>query len=201
MNKKFAALIFAGIAALTACGGGYGGGGSSTYNPPPSNGGGGTPPPGGLGADTIGIALPNGMGTVNTQFGMVGGYTQSTYSQTLAFPPGTKVTIKNLASSDVHTLNVLSMSSFPANPALSSAASGGSTLAMGWASGAIQPGSSVTVTLSNPGTYFIGCAFHYITNGMRDVLQVSNSAQPGPQATPPASGSGGAPGGCAGVYC
>ncbi len=152
-----------------------------------------------MGTDAIGEALPTGMGTVSTSFGTIGGFTQSTYSQVLAFPPGTTITIKNLATGTPHTLNVLSTSGFPSNPTLSTTAAGGSTLAAGFASGTIAPGGSVSVTLATAGTYYIGCAFHYISNQMRDVIQVSSSATPGPQATPPASGSGG--GGCSGIYC
>ena len=203
MNRILAAFVFASIAVLTACGGGYGGGGGYTA---PGGGGGSTPPPGGVGADTIGIALPDGtMGSVNTApFGVVGGYTQTTFSQVLAFPPNSMVTLKNESSSTAHTLNVLSTTGFPANPALSTSAAGGSTLAVGFQSGSINPGSTVSVTLSNPGTYYIGCAYHYMDAlSMRDVLQVSANATPGPQATPPPSGSGspGGGGGCTGYYC
>jgi plastocyanin len=195
MKRQFAALLFACIATLTACGGGGYGGGSTT--PPSNSGSANTPPPGGVASDTIGIALPTGMGTVSTSFGAIGGYTQTAYSQVLAFPPGTTVTIKNLSSSTAHTLNVLSTTGFPTAPALSTSAAGGSALAMGFQSGSIAPGGTVSVTLANPGTYFIGCAYHYLSNGMRDILQVSSSATPGPQATPPASGSTG----CSGPYC
>jgi plastocyanin len=128
---------------------------------------------------------------------VVGGYTQQTYSQVLAFPPGTQVTIKNLAAGSPHTLNVLSMSSFPASPTISSTSSNSTTLGANYSSGAINPGASVSVTLSNPGTYYIGCAFHYFDAvSMRDVLIVSAGATPGPQATPqPNSSSTPGPGG------
>jgi plastocyanin len=122
----------------------------------------------------------------------------------LAFPPGTTVTIKNLSSTEVHTLNVLSTSAFPAKPAtISTSASGGSSLAAGFATGNIPAGGSMQVTLNTPGTYYIGCAYHYNdAASMRDVLMVSSSATPGPQATPPPSGgSGGGGGGCTGPYC
>lgn len=182
---------FAGTAmalALAACGG-YGGG--TSYSPPHNPPGGGAPAP--LTAMTIGFALPSGtIGTVNTPFGVIGGYTQSTYSQVIAFPPGTTVTLKNLSSNTTHTLNVLSTSSFPSSPDLSTSAAGGNTLAAGYRSGAIAGGGSASLKLSNPGTYFIGCAFHYMTSpSMRGVIQVSANATPGPQATPPPSGSGG----------
>jgi plastocyanin len=200
MDKRIAALFFAGLAvSIAACGGGGGG-----YSPPSNSGGGGgnsaTPPPP-VQKNTIGIALPSGMGSVTTSFGTVGGYTQQTYSQVMAFPPGTVVTIKNLGVQP-HTLNVMSTSSFPSNPALSTSAAGGSSLAMGWQSGSIPAGGTVTVTLATAGTYFIGCAFHYTQYGMRDVLMVSSSATPGPQATPqPSSGGGSGGSGCNGVYC
>ncbi|HEY9179305.1 MAG TPA: hypothetical protein VIO32_01220 [Candidatus Baltobacteraceae bacterium] len=107
------------------------------------------------------------------------------YSQTLAFAPGTTITIKNLSATNAHTLNVLSTSAFPASPALSTASSGTTSLDANYASGSIAPGGSVTVTLANAGTYYIGCAYHYMDAvSMRDVLLVSASATPGPQATP-----------------
>ena len=187
------AMSLAMTAALAACGGGGGGGVT------PSGGGrtGGsqpTPPPP-VTANTIGIALPSGpIGTVNTApYGTVGGFTQQTYSQTLAFAPGTTVTIKNLSSTTAHTLNVLSTTAFPANPTLSTSASGTSSLDANYASGSIAPGGSVTVTLA---TYYIGCAYHYMNvPSMRDVLIVSASATPGPQATPQPSSGTPAPGG------
>jgi plastocyanin len=199
MNTRIRALLFAGIAALSACGGGGGGGGN---NLPGNGNGNNAPPPSGVGANSVGLALPDGtIGTVNTPpFGVVGGYTQKTYSQVLAFAPGTTITLKNLASGTPHTLNVLSTSAFPSAPALSTAASGGTDLAAGYASGSIPPGGTVTVTLSTPGTYYLGCAYHYMDSvSMRDVLMVSSSATPGPQATPQPSGS--TPGGCTGSYC
>jgi plastocyanin len=109
----------------------------------------------------------------------------------LAFAPGTTITIKNLSSTDAHTLNVLSTSAFPAAPAMSTGSSGTTSLDASYASGSIAPGGSVTVTLSNPGTYYIGCAYHYMdATSMRDVLLVSSTATPGPQATPQPSGNG-----------
>lgn len=192
------------VASLAACGGGYSGGSGSNYSPPGS-GGGGTQPAG-VGAMTIGFALPDGtIGQVNDpRFGPVGGYTQTVYSQTIAFPPGTVVTLKNLSASTDHTLNVLSTTSFPASPALSTSASGGNTLAAGYASGVVHGGGTLSLMLANAGTYYIGCAFHYNDAvSMRDVIQVSAAATPGPQATPQAGTGGGTggTGGCTGPYC
>jgi len=203
------ATLFAFAVSLVACGGGGGGGGGIS---PPGGGGGGTPPPGVQG-NSVGEALPtSAIGVeIDPAWGTVSGFTQSSRSQVIAFAPGTQITVKNLAAAGAagaqpHTLNFISMSagppaSFPANPGLRTNASGGSTLAAGFASGPINPGSQMQVTLSTPGTFLVGCAFHYLTNGMRDVIEVSSSATPGPQATPQPSSGGGGGGGCTGVYC
>lgn len=142
--------------------------------------------------DTIGEELPaEGVGSIKSPVwkATLGGFTQAQRSQSLAFPPGTKITIHNLSSSITHTLNVVKVISgppavFPPNPKLSIPAKGDGKLEAGYASGPISPGKSVTVTLVKGGTYEIGCAFHY-GEGMRDVLVVKNGAKPGPQATPP----------------
>lgn len=194
MKRSLILAAVAAIALLPACGGGYGGG--STYTPPKSNPG--APP--GVGALTIGFALPSGaIGTIQTPFGMIGGYTQSVYSQIIAFPPGTTVTLKNLSSATTHTLNVLSMSGFPASPVLDTSASGGTNLTSSYRSGPINGGATASLTLSTAGTYYIGCAFHYLTTpSMRGIIEVSANATPGPQATP-APGGGGS-GGSSGGY-
>jgi predicted lipoprotein with Yx(FWY)xxD motif len=162
-----------------------------TPSPPPTN----TPPTSPPATPTpstqqiIGIALPTGtMGSLtDPTFGLIGGFTQATSSQVLAFASGSQVMIKNLSSGDVHTLNVLNTTGpFPANPALSPTASGGSTLATGYGSGSVGPGVLVGPVTLLTGTYWIGCAFHYLSNNMRTVLIVGGGATPGPQATPQA---------------
>ncbi|HEV2260932.1 MAG TPA: hypothetical protein VGR69_01420 [Candidatus Rubrimentiphilum sp.] len=200
MKKRNLALFFLATVAvsLAACGGGYGGG--SGYTAP---GGGTTGTPTGVGSFTIGFALPDGtIGQVNDPtFGKVGGYTQNVYSQTIAFPPGTTVTLRNLSAATDHTLNVLSTTGFPASPTLSTNASGGSTLAAGYSSGTVHGGGTLSLLLANAGTYYIGCAYHYMDAvSMRDVIQVNAAATPGPQATPQPSGAS-PPGGCTGLYC
>ena len=199
------AALFAFAVSLVACGGGGGGGGT----PPNNSGGGGSTPPPGVSGNSIGEALPtSAIGVeIDPMWGQVAGFTQSNRSQVIAFAPGTQITVKNLASGGSgapHTLNVIGMSSgppasFPANPSLSTTASGGNSLASGFASGVINPGSQMTLTLSTPGTFLVGCAFHYVTNNMRDVIEVASGATPGPQATSQPSSGGG--GGCTGVYC
>jgi plastocyanin len=200
MSKKLAALSIALAAvALAACGGRYGSDGTGNVAAD-----GATSALPGTPALQITVTLPNGktgtimeelpsegIGTVNDAYwsATLGGFTQEQYAQALGFPPGTTLTIKNISSSFHHTLNVIEKISgppanFPSNPNLSTSPHGKS-IKVGYATGSINPGSSVTVKAKAPGIYLIGCAFHY-SLGMKDVLVIANGATPGPQGTPPA---------------
>lgn len=138
----------------------------------------------------IGEELPSeGVGSMTSRQwkAQIGGFTQTQYAQTLAFPPGTKITIHNLSKTTPHTFNVVKEISgpparFPKSPSLVTTARGGDKLSKDYASGIIQPGKSKTIVLEK-GIYLIGCAFHY-SLGMRDVLVVENGAKPGPTAKP-----------------
>ena len=140
----------------------------------------------------IGEELPSqGLGAVNDTYwkATLGGFTQQKYSLALGFPPKTKITLTNLSTSSPHTLDVVEAikgppAKFPSNPKLSMTAHGNGKLKKGYASGVIEPGKSVTLTLAKPGIYLIGCYFHY-SEGMQDVLVVKPGATPGPEATPP----------------
>ena len=142
--------------------------------------------------NTVGEELPSeGLGTIRSVHwkATLGGFTQRQYSQALGFAPHTKITILNLSHHIEHTLDVVKVikrppALFPPNPKLPKNKQGGSTLQLGYASGIIMPGKSVTVTLAKPGIYLIGCAFHY-HSGMKDVFVVEPDATPGPQGTPP----------------
>lgn len=136
--------------------------------------------------------LPSDLGNIDdpTWSAVVGGFTQSQYSQVLGFPPKTMLTITNVNMSGIpHTLNVIEKikkppANFPSNPTLDSTAHG-TILKKGYRSGTIMAGKSVTVSLAKKGIYLIGCAFHYKSDGMRDVVVVAAGATPGPEATPP----------------
>lgn len=149
-----------------------------------------TYPKGMAGTGTISEELPGeGLGVISDPFwkANLGGYTQQQFSQALGFPPGTKLTITNISKSITHTLNVVKKikgppAKFP-NVTLPLGPLG-TKLQKGYASGAISPGKSVTVTLGKAGIYLIGCHFHY-HSGMQDVLVVKANATPGPQATAP----------------
>jgi cytochrome oxidase Cu insertion factor (SCO1/SenC/PrrC family) len=169
------------VGAFAACtnGGGLGSVGGS----------GGAPSP--LPASAIGVAIPTGKIGVEPDpvWGTVSGYTQRQTSQVLAFPPGAKITIENLSSTTPHTLNVIGKRSgpppnFPKNPSFTFSPRGNGVLGPKYASGSLNPGASVTVTLSKPGIYLIGCAYHYIEFNMRDVIEVVAGATPGPTASP-----------------
>ncbi len=192
MRSTFKVLFSVATLALAACGGG--GGGSSA----PGGGGGGVPvvPPG-VGANTIGLALPPGsIGQVmDPSAGIIGGFTQMVFSQRLGFAAGTTVTIKNVGST-THTFNVIGTGlPFTNAPATNPAQPTSTMIGPNYASGNIAPGQSVTLTLM-PGTWLIGCFYHYLSNNMRTVLTVPGI--PGPQATPVPGNPGN---GCHGLYC
>jgi len=154
-----------------------------------SIGSGGSPSP--FPSGGIGIGIPTGKMGVEKDptWGTVSGYTQNATSQVMAFPPGSKITVKNLSQTTPHTLNVVAVASappanFPPSPSLSFSPRGNGVLGPNYASGTLNPQSTVTLTLSKPGIYLIGCAFHYVQFHMRDVIQVMAGATPGPTASP-----------------
>ncbi len=180
--KLAIALAIVALATAAAC---TNGGGLGSVN----SGGGGTPSP--LPSGGIGVAIPTGkIGVENDPvWGTVSGYTEEQTSQIMAFAPGATVTITNLSSTTPHTLNVIAVGgtpppNWPANPSLSFSPSGSGVLGADYASGSLNPGSSVKVKLSSPGIYLLGCAYHYIEFNMRDVIQVVAGATPGPTASP-----------------
>jgi plastocyanin len=183
--ERLGACLAALMLCVVACTNGGGLGSESS--------GGGTPSP--LPSGAIGLGIPTGSIGVEDDpvWGTISGFTLQRTSQVLALAPGSKVKLTNLSSTNPHTLDVIAIASGPppkfppASASLPFTAHGNGVLGAGYASGIISPGQSVMVTLSNPGIYLIGCAFHY-SFGMRDVLQVSASATPGPTASP---GSGG----------
>jgi cytochrome oxidase Cu insertion factor (SCO1/SenC/PrrC family) len=173
------------LAVVAAC---TNGGGLSSVS---GGGGGGSPSPLPT-SSAIGVDIPTGQIGVEKDpvWGTVSGYTQQQTSQVLAFPPNVTITVTNLSTGGVpHTLNVISQTQgppphWPSSPSLSFSPSGNGVLGSNYASGTINAGQSVKVKLSNPGIYLIGCAFHYISNQMRDVIQVVAGATPGPTASP-----------------
>ena len=98
--------------------------------------------------NTVGEELPSeGVGTYKSPFwkATIGGFTQTQFSQTLAFPPDTKITLRNLSKTNAHTLNVIEAvkgppAKFPANPSLPTSPSGHGILGTGYRSGVFESG-------------------------------------------------------------
>lgn len=137
------------------------------------------------------VALPtSAMGSVvDPTFGLVGGYTQQTFSQVLGFVPGQQIMIRNGQTTTPHTFNVFTQSSFPpAGTPISTASSNDLSIDPGFASGNINPSALVGPFVLGAGTFYVGCAYHYSSNTMRTVLVVAANAKPGPQATAPPGG-------------
>lgn len=177
-----AAVAVACAAMLAACGGGGSSSPSTPTQPAP------TPTPSLSSQQVVTEALPSSvMGVeIDPTFGMIGGFTQSVYSQTLAFAPGAQIMIHNGQAGVPHTFGVDSTTGFDTTgAALSTTAGGGSTIGAGFNTGAISPGANAGPFTLATGTYWIGCAFHFVSDNMRTVLQVSAAATAGPQATPP----------------
>ncbi|MFY9665243.1 MAG: hypothetical protein WAL67_07545 [Candidatus Cybelea sp.] len=145
--------------------------------------------------NSIGEELPTeGLGTIKSLKwkAILGGFTQEKFSQALGFPPKTVITIHNLSTHIPHTLDYVKEvkappADFPKSPNLSIKAHGGGKFEAGYASGPIQPGKTVKMTLEKDGMYLIGCGYHY-GEGMHTVLVVGKHATHGPQATPPGGG-------------
>lgn len=173
-------LAIAASATVAACGGGTTSAGAPAVVPTA------TPAPVVTAApQVITMSLPtSAIGQENDPtYGLVAGYTEKTYSQTLAFVPGAQIMIADGEAGVPHTLNVFSQTAFPVNPTLSTTASGGSTLNATYASGALNGDTMIGPVTLTAGLYYIGCGFHYTSAGMRTVLNVAVAAVPGPQAT------------------
>lgn len=174
------------IALIAGCGGGGNGGMTAATVVPtatPTQAATATP-------QEITMSLP-GSTAIGTEtdptFGVVAGYTEQSYSQVLAFVPGAQIMIVNgqaASQGTPHTLNVLSTTAFPVSPTLTTTAGGGSTIAAGFQSGVVSAATTIGPFTLTAGLYYIGCGFHYLSSGMRTVLDVAASATPGPQATP-----------------
>lgn len=190
------AVAVAVAAALAACSGGGGGGTNPVVTGPvptstPTTGA--TPTPVATATPTtstqqvVTMALPQSvMGSrVEPTIGTIGGYTQQSFSQTLGFAPGTQIMVRNGQTGVPHTLGVVSTTGFDAGGALTTNATGGSTIAAGFNTGSVAPSALVGPFTLATGTYYLGCAFHYTSDTMRTVLAVAAGATPGPQATPP----------------
>ncbi len=102
-------------AVLAACGGGGSSGGTVNPQPPAPT----ATPTQASTQQVVTEALPtSAMGVENDPtFGLIGGFTQTLYSQTLAFAPGSQIMVHNGQAGVPHTFGVDSTTAFDANGA------------------------------------------------------------------------------------
>jgi plastocyanin len=134
-------------------------------------------------AETVGINLSGQAVTKNRHYGKVLGYflgATKTKSMVVMLPVGSQVTFSNLDSVLPHTASLLGDATkkhaawpktFTGSGTQSKAGTDISTT--GFSTGTLNPGSkSLTYPAAVPGFYMFGCAFHYLSHGMRTVIIV-----------------------------
>jgi plastocyanin len=132
---------------------------------------------------TVGVRLTNEKSSTSKKYGAVLGYFKSTKSLTsevVTIPAGSSVVFTNVDSSLPHTGSLLGDATKKSAPwpstftGSSNASKAGTDISTtDFSTGTIDPGgSSAVYTASVPGFYMFGCAFHYISHGMRDIIIV-----------------------------
>jgi len=160
-------------------GGGGGGGNGTNCNPPPAA----SPTPA---ATPVGLLLTGENNVSVAPYGNVKGF----FPGTNGSPPSGSNVVNLTAMQTVvftntegssgfpHTASFIqswTSSGFPANPAIPSTAStaGASISSSGFSSGNLNPGqTSAVYSAGTPGMFIVGCAYHYVSNGMRTVIIV-----------------------------
>lgn len=192
-TKILCPILVVAALALAACGGyggsgsglgcaGYGGGGGGGNNnchgnPAPSP----SPSPA---AQIVGVMLSNATATNDPTFGMVLGYfngASGTSSQVVHLTANMTVQFVNFDSSLPHTASLLGAwnsstkypSTFTNSNGPTASAAGSIISSSNFSSGNINNGSSSAMFNSGgPGMFIFGCAYHYVSDGMRTVVVV-----------------------------
>jgi plastocyanin len=111
------------------------------------------------------------------KFGAINFYSTGSKAQVITEKAGAQVVFLNDDGGPPHTGSGLGTGGFPAHfNNTSGATASGTTIdgSLTWSTGALNNGQmSQVLTVGPPGAYFFGCAFHYDSNQMRDVI-VSN---------------------------
>ena len=179
--------------AIAACGGGGGGGVSNANCPPVAHlngyGGGGSgsgpgncPPPA---ATPVGLLLTGENNVSVAPYGNVKGFFPGTNgnapsgSNVVNLTANQTVTFTNTEAGGgfPHTASFIQTwgGSFPPNPTIPSTASatGASISSSGFSTGNLNQGqTSAVYSAGAPGMFIFGCAYHYVSNGMRTVIIV-----------------------------
>jgi plastocyanin len=133
--------------------------------------------------EAVGINLSGQAVTKNRHYGKILGYfpgTTKTKSMVVMIPTGSQVTFSNLDSVLPHTASLLGEATkkhaawpktFTGSGTQSKAGTDIST--PDFSTGTLNPGGkSLTYAAAVPGFYMFGCAFHYLSHGMRTVIIV-----------------------------
>ena len=164
---------------LFGYGGGGGGGGGTTNCTPASTP---TPTPA---ATPVGLLLTGENNVSVPTYGNVKGFFPGTNgnpptgSNVVNLTAMQSVTFTNTEAGGgfPHTASFIQTwsGSFPPSPTIpsSAAAAGASISSSGFSTGTLNPGQTSAVYSSGtPGMFIFGCAFHYVSNGMRTVIIV-----------------------------
>jgi len=113
--------------------------------------------------------------TTDPTFGMIAFYSPGAGAAAIiTVVHGSQVVFLNDGAGVPHTGSGLGTGPFPAGfDNTSGTTQSGTTIdgSLTWSTGTLTPGSmSQVFTVGAPGDYFFGCFFHYVSNGMRDVL-------------------------------
>ena len=132
---------------------------------------------------TVGVRLSGEKSLTTKKYGALLGYfkgAKSAKTKVVTIPLGSSVVFDNVDTSRPHTGSFLGdasktgadwPASFDGSSTQSSAGTDISTAS--FSTGTLSPGTtSLTYAASVPGFYMFGCAFHYDSNGMRDVIIV-----------------------------
>ena len=131
---------------------------------------------------TVGVKLEGLKAKTNKKYGKILGYflgTTSTKAQVVTLSPNTDVVFTNVDSIS-HTASFLGDATKKSAPwpstftgSASASAAGTAIGTTSWSTGILSGGKSSAVYSSGaPGFYMIGCAFHYVSSGMRTVVIV-----------------------------
>jgi plastocyanin len=134
-------------------------------------------------AETVGINLTGQKVTKNMHYGKVLGYflgATKTKSMVVMIPVGSTVTFSNLDSGLPHTASLLGDATKKHAPWPATFTGSGTESKAGtdistkdFSTGTLTPGgTSPSYAAGVPGFYMFGCAFHYLSHGMRTVVIV-----------------------------